>query len=165
MAIFYLDTSALVKRYRSERGTEVVARLVSLSASEDRFYFSFLSVIELTSGIMRLVKGNRLPENIANEILARFRQDVRDLYQVWPLDENIARSAVSVVKDHRLRSGDAIHLATALAVASLAPDVPFILVSADKELLEAGTSAGLTALDPEEPTALQQLMRIRIERR
>ena len=161
MAIFYLDTSALVKRYRSEQGTELVDQLVTVSAPEDRFYFSFLTVIELTSGIMRLVKGNRLPENIANEILARFRQDVRDLYQVWPLDEIIARSAVSVVKDHRLRSGDAIHLATALVVASLAPDVPFILVSADQELLEAAASAVITTLDTEKPTAFQELMRIR----
>lgn len=161
MAIFYLDTSALVKRYRNEQGTEVVDQLVVVSAPEDRFYFSFLSVIELTSSIMRLVKGGQLPEGIAREILARFRQDIRDLFQVWPLNEDIARSAVWVAEEHRLRSGDAIHMATALTVSSLAHGVSFVLVSADQELLEAAASAVITTLDPEKPIAFQQLMRIR----
>ena len=53
MPLFYLDTSALVKRYRTERGTEVVEQLLANFPPEDRFFTSFLSIIELTSAILR----------------------------------------------------------------------------------------------------------------
>ena len=56
MPVFYIDTSALVKRYRTEQGTGVVEVLLSDPRPEDRFFLSFLSVIELTSGILRLGK-------------------------------------------------------------------------------------------------------------
>jgi hypothetical protein len=43
MPLFYLDTSALVKRYRTEQGTEVVEQLLTNFSPEDRFFTSFLS--------------------------------------------------------------------------------------------------------------------------
>ena len=90
MPVFYLDTSALVKRYRTELGTEVVEELLGNPRPQDRFFVSFLSIIELTSGVLRLARGGQLREDIAQEILARFRHDVRDLLRVWPLDEDAA---------------------------------------------------------------------------
>lgn len=120
MPVFYLDTSALVKRYRAEQGTEVIEQLLSNPSPEDRFFLSFLSIIELTSAALRLVRGGQLREASANELLATFRGDVRDLFRVWPLNEDIATNAVAVIEAHRLRSADALHLATAERVASLA---------------------------------------------
>jgi len=86
MPVFYLDTSALVKRYRTELGTEVVEELLGNPRPQDRFFVSFLSIIELTSGVLRLARGGQLREDIAQEILARFRHDVRDLLRVWPYE-------------------------------------------------------------------------------
>jgi predicted nucleic acid-binding protein len=57
MPVFYLDTSALVKRYRTEPGTEVVEELFAGAPPGDEFFISFLSIIELTSAVLRLVKG------------------------------------------------------------------------------------------------------------
>lgn len=161
MPIFYLDTSALVKRYRSEQGTEVIEQLFSNPLPEDRFFISFLAIIELTSGILRLAKGGQLNEDTANEILARFRQDVRELFRVWPLNEEIATDAVTVVEEHRLRSTDAIHFATAQRIASLAPGVQIVMVSSDRELLEATEAAGLSALDPQAVGSADKLRRVR----
>lgn len=164
MAYFYLDTSALVKRYRTERGTELLAQLLINPPPEDRFYISFLSVLELTSGVMRLVKGGQLRQSVADAILAGFRQDISETFRVWPLNEDMASAAVSVAERHRLRSGDAIHLATALATSAAAPGAIFIIISADRELLEAAASAGLATLNPEEVGAPQALTRIRDRR-
>lgn len=161
MPIFYLDTSALVKRYRAERGTEVVEALLANPLPEDRFLVSFLSVIELTSGILRLVKGGQLSEDTANEILARFRRDLRELFTVWPLNEEVAVSAVTVVEEHRLRSSDAIHLTTAQKIGSLAPGARVVMVSSDRELLDAATAAGLIALDPQAPGSAEKLKQLR----
>ena len=161
MVIFYLDTSALLKRYRTEQGTDVVTELLVTPTPDDRLYISFLAVLEFTSGILRLVRGGQLAVSIADGILARFRQDVRDFSRIWPLNEEITNSAVAVVEEHRLRSGDAIHLATALAIGSVQPEVLFVLVSSDHELLDAAAAAGLTVLDPAEPRAFFQLSGIR----
>ena len=68
MPVFYIDTSALVKRYRTEQGTGVVEGLLSDPRPEDRFFLSFLSVIELTSATLRLAGGRQLREETASEI-------------------------------------------------------------------------------------------------
>ena len=157
MAHFYLDTSAVVKRYRTEPGTDVTSTLLEQPTPDDRFYVSFLLVLEFTSGILRLVRGGRVRQSTADGIIARFRQDARDLLRIWPLDDSILGSAITVVQNHRLRSADAIHLATALAVSSVEPNVPLTLVTSDAELAEAGQAAGLETLTPGNPEAMARL--------
>lgn len=161
MAVFYLDTSALVKRYRTELGSGVVEELLASPRPQDRFFVSFLSIIELTSGVLRLAKGRQLREDTAQEVLARFRSDVRDLLRVWPLDEDAATDAVTVAEQHRLRSADAIHLAAAQAIASLVSGTRVVMVSSDRELLDAAEAAGLTPLDPQAADAAERLRQIR----
>ena len=161
MAHFYLDTSAVLKRYRTEPGTDVMSALLEQPAPEDRFYASFLLVLEFTAGILRLVKGGRVRQSTADGIIARFRQDARDLLRIWPLDDSILGSAITVVQNHRLRSADAIHLATALAISSVDPAVPLALVTSDAELAEAGQAAGLETLIPGNPEAMEKLNQIR----
>lgn len=161
MPIFYLDTSALVKRYRTEQGTEVIEALLANPLPEDRFFVSFLSIIELTSGVLRLTKGGQLSEDTANEILARFRRDLRELFRVWPLNEEVAVSAVTVVEEHKLRSADALHLATAQRIASLAPGAQTVMVSSDSELLRAAGVAGLITLDPQARESIETLKQLR----
>lgn len=161
MPVFYLDTSALVKRYRAEQGTEVIEQLLSNPSPEDRFFISFLSIIELTSAVLRLVRGGQLREASANELLATFRGDVRDLFRVWPLNEDITTHAVAVVEAHRLRSADALHLATAERVASLASGTQIVMVSSDQELLVAADAAGLIPPDPQSPGSAEKLKQLR----
>lgn len=104
MAIFYVDTSAIVKRYRREKGTEVIDELLEDPPLADRFYISFLSILELTSAIRRLSEAKNLNKGAAQEILARFHTDVQERFRVWPLDNEIVALAVSLVKEHSLRS-------------------------------------------------------------
>jgi len=161
MPVFYIDTSALVKRYRTEQGAGVVEVLLSDPLPEDRFFLSFLSVIELTSGILRLARGRQLREETASEILARFRGDIRTLFRIWPLNEEVAADALSQVEEHRLRSADAIHLATAQKIASLASGATVVMVSSDQELLDATHATGLVILDPRAPGSLEKLKQLR----
>lgn len=161
MPVFYFDTSALVKRYRTELGTELVETLLADPGPQDRFFISFLSIIELTSGILRLAKGRQLREDSAREILARFRGDVHELLRVWPLDEEVAAAAVTVAEDHRLRAADSIHLATAQTIASVVSDTRVVMVSSDRELLEAAGAAGVTPLDPQATDAAERLRQAR----
>ena len=57
---------------------------------------------------------------------------------------------MAVVENHALRSADAIHLATASTIFSLAPELEGVLVSSDRELLSAAANSGMGVLDPQE---------------
>jgi len=161
MPLFYLDTSAIVKRYRSETGTEVIIQLVDNANPDDRFYTSFLSILELTSAIMRLVRGGQLSKATAGEILARFRVDVQEIIQVWPLDNEIVAGAVQVVEEHRLRSGDAIHLATVNALDLISAEDSVIVVSSDDELVDAARAAAFDSLNPMTAESVHHLRQLR----
>ena len=150
MSIYYLDTSAIVKLYVDEPGTEVMDRLLDGIGSGDRFYTSWLSILELTSVILRLAKGGRLTPEAADHILARFRNDIEETIRSWPLDDSVLSAAMAVVERHALRSADAIHLATAASIFSLAPESETVLVSSDRELLQAAEQSGMGVLDPQD---------------
>ena len=162
MAFYYLDTSAIVKMYVDESGTDFVAQLINDSQPSDRFYISFLTVLEFTSAIMCKVKGNTLGEEVAAEILSGFDSDTRTVFRIWPLNQELVLKAIPVVEQHKLRTGDAIHLATALDILSVedsSPDV--VMVSSDRELIEASSNSGFLHLDPLDPDAITQLNQMR----
>lgn len=137
MAIFYVDTSAIVKRYRREKGTEVIDELLEDPPLADRFYISFLSILELTSAIRRLSEAKNLNKGAAQEILARFHTDVQERFRVWPLDNEIVALAVSLVNAHSL------------------------FVSSDRELVDAAQARDLVTLDPTVADALARLAEVR----
>jgi len=72
MPVYYFDTSAILKRYRNELGTDVVDRLFDSPQGDSQFYISFRTILELTSSILRLVKGGQLSQSVADDMLARF---------------------------------------------------------------------------------------------
>ena len=150
MPVYYLDTSAILKRYRNEPGTEAIDRLFDSPQPDSQFYISFLTILELTSSILRLVKGGQLTQNLADNMLARFQEDTQDTLRILPLTDAILNGAVAVVEQHQLRSADAIHLATASSIFSLAPEAEAILVSSDRELLAAAANSGMGVLDPQD---------------
>jgi hypothetical protein len=55
------------------------------------------------------------------------------------VDEPLARSAADLAERCRLRAYDAVHLASALSL----PEEDVVLISADRELLEAARALGL----------------------
>ena len=151
MPVYYLDTSVILKRYRDEEGTEVVDQLLLDSGPEDRCYTSFLSALEVRAAISRLIRSGQLDRNAAERLLARFLEDSHQVLQTWPLDNSILESAINVADRHGLRSGDAIHLATAASIFQLAPELENILVSNDRDLLQAAIESGMGVMDPQHP--------------
>ena len=152
MPVFYLDTSAILKRYRSEQGTEVVDQLLLDPPPDNRFYTSSLAALEVQSALSRLVRGGHLDRNLADDWMARFGEDTLRVIQLWPLDDSILTIALRVADRHGLRSGDAIHLATAEVIFRLTSESDKVFVSSDRELLEAAVDSGMEVLDPQNPT-------------
>lgn len=60
MTVFYLDTSALVKRYKTEEGSEAIDHLYEELPMGSHLATSFLSVLEFVSAIRRLLTANSI---------------------------------------------------------------------------------------------------------
>ena len=148
MPIYYLDTSVIIKLYLNEPRTEVMIRLLDEIDSDDRLHTSWFTILELTSVILRLAKGGRLGTNTADSIVAGSQHQIGETFLVWPIDESVLTEALAVVERHTLRSPDAIHLATAMSIFQLTPELDKVLVTSDRELLAAGVESGMEVLDP-----------------
>ena len=79
--ILYLDTSALVKLYAEEAGSEVVRRTV---AASDLIATSLLSYAEARSALARKCRGGEIAHAALNRLRQEFERDWARLH-VLPL--------------------------------------------------------------------------------
>lgn len=136
--IIYIDTSALVKRFVEETGTNEVNQLIS---SADIVGSSLLTQVEVLSAIgkaSRMRWINKASAEIAmQDFLIQWEYFTR-LYITPPL---IARSA-RLAWELGLRGYDATHLASALNWQETL-ETNVILATYDKELWTAALKSGL----------------------
>ncbi len=151
MTRFYLDTSAVVKRYLPERGTAWV-RGMSDPASGNTITLGEVTLVEVAAA---LAARHRAPGGISrrarDNTLALFLQHFANEYEVTAISRPILDRAVELTQRHRLRGYDAVQLATGLAVnevlvAAGLPGLTF--VAADADLVAAARVEGLVADDP-----------------
>ena len=134
----YFDASALVKRYVREAGTIKVRRLL---ASPGGSATSRLSVVEMTSAIMRRSREGAFPDAERDRALAALERDTSALLVV-ELSPEVVRVARGLLQRWPLRSGDAVQLASCLYVQAAIGE-PLTLVAFDARLLDAARGEGL----------------------
>ncbi|MFQ6117784.1 MAG: type II toxin-antitoxin system VapC family toxin [Candidatus Bipolaricaulia bacterium] len=159
MPTFYFDTSAVVKRYKTEEGTEFVDQLFSLLEKSDRAATSFLTVLEFISAGRRLLKAGEITTEDFESMLGNFLTDVEKHFILRALDNSIIADAIDKVVKHALRSADSVQLATAVEVGSLLKEAgeEFIFVAGDDELCKAARAERLDVINPREKDALRKL--------
>lgn len=162
MVLYYLDTSALVKRYKRERGSEVVAELIGNRRLEDSFVTSALTRIEVTSTAARILRTGLMDTRSYEDYLRNFARDAREFLVLYPITENTVSLATRMSARYALRSLDAIHLGTAvITISSTRVAAPAVIVSADGRLCSAAATEGYPVLDPMSDRAMQQLRQVR----
>jgi len=139
--ILYLDTSALIKRYIHEQGSEQV---VAWMRSAEFIGSSLVTRVEMAATISRAIRGKRVPQAEALDSLNEFRSDWLNFQHIYVDDALVAR-ADSLACDHSLRGYDAIHLACALTWQDLL-GAQISLASFDRELLDAARKIGMETL-------------------
>ncbi len=147
---FFVDSSALVKRYVLETGTAWVRGLTRQSPSR-LIYIAHITAVEVTCAVARRRKGKTLTPPRASSILRRFRQHLAARYIVIEVTPDLLDEAMRLGNAHALRAYDAVQLAAALEVnRSHQADGfgPVTLISADQALNDAATAEGLTVEDP-----------------
>ncbi|HEX8202862.1 MAG TPA: type II toxin-antitoxin system VapC family toxin [Isosphaeraceae bacterium] len=149
MAIYFFDTSALVKRYVNEVGSAWVDGLIDPAAGHSARVASITGV-EVVSAIARRERRGSISPTDAATVRADFRYDFANLYQVTVITPAIVTRAMTLAELHAIRGFDAVQLAVALEVAAecLALGLALTLVSADAELNAAARAEGLAVEDP-----------------
>jgi uncharacterized protein len=148
MTAFFLDTSALVKRYAVERGSAWVRGLFDPAAGNE-LLLARITGVEVASALARHVPP--LPLGDLAAVVPVFEREFRTLFQVVPVDCALIERAMKLAGVHRLRGYDAVQLAALLRVgrrqARAGRPAP-VLVSADAALNAAAVAEGFTVDDP-----------------
>ena len=158
MPIFYLDTSAVMKRYRSETGSDVVAELFGKLANSNALATSELTVLEMNSALARLLESRQMTQGEYQKTLDRFARDI-DLYglTVMPVHSELVTEAISVVRGYSLRALDALHFTSAMTASELPGNQNLYMVSADRKIIEVCVRHGIPSLNPLADDALSRL--------
>src|SRR5467141_1778369 len=114
--LYCFDSSAVVKRYATERGSAWVRSIVP-SDAENTIYLGQVGIVEIAAALSRKVRTQELSHDEYEAALWLFLMDVRnDEYVVTPLSDYIVELAVNLTRRHPLRGYDTVHLATAIAL-------------------------------------------------
>ena len=133
--LIYLDSSAAIKLVSDEAHSSSLREWLMLHPKATLVSSSLIHV-ELHRAVRRI-------EHALNGSVTEVLQSVNQV----AMSHHILERAGSL-PDAELRSLDAIHLATALVVASLTNSSEFVLASYDQRLNLAAERAGLTAIQP-----------------
>ena len=142
----YLDTSALLKLYIEEDGTDRVTHVVE-DAEDGQVVILDLAPVEARSAIRRRQREGDIDGADADRVLRRIEDDASSLFLVQPSTSAVMEEAARLIDRHPLRAYDALQLAGCLVVRQGMPgSVTF--VCADGRLCEAAANEGLTTLNP-----------------
>lgn len=146
--IYYFDSSALVKRYHSEKGTETVDKIIDELEKGDESVISYFTILEIVSALRRKLKGKEITKKVFDMAIATFLSEVTDFFSVRPIDEHILSIATNLVIEHGLKAADSLQLATAKEIADFTGK-SVVLIASDKELLDTAALEKIETIDPE----------------
>ena len=151
MSHFYLDASAVVKRYSPETGTVWVRALTDPTAG----HTIMLGDIPLAEVAAAITAKHRAPGGITVEerenVVALFLSHCITDCELIAVNRSIIDRAVNLTLNHTLRGYDAVQLATTLvadAALTAADLAPLIFVTADADLVAAAAAEGLATENP-----------------
>jgi hypothetical protein len=147
---YFLDTSALVKRYMTETGTTWIETLTDPD-SDNKIILARVTWVETLSAFTRLHRENKIVPSLLAQNIQVFKMDWESQYQIVEVEKSDFERAAELVQKHPLRAYDSIQLACALkiysAFAQTAPNA-FTFVSADDRLINAAQTENLNVENP-----------------
>jgi predicted nucleic acid-binding protein len=151
---FYVDTSALVKRYHDEIGTDVVNVLVDAIASgRANGVILSLALTETISTLHRKMNERVLDKGLFDKLITVLYEELQH-FTILSLDDRKVVSSITYIMQYSLNSADALHLTAAvMARQSMAAKDDYVFVSCDKRLLTAAKKEKLSILNPEQRDA------------
>ena len=146
MGVYYLDTSALVKLYVREPGTEQMLRLAD-PAGGHAFALLGLTRVEFRSAVRQRERAGDVAHDIAENLIDSFDEHLANFFLLQPLTDLVIQEAAALLDRRTLRAYDAVQLAGCVMLrARLGRHATF--VCSDRQLVKAAEDEGMTVLDP-----------------
>lgn len=151
MNIYFVDSSALVKRYNREPGSQWVDDLLA----QNTVHVSPITSAEVIAALARAGKAGKAARTLSARQIDYFREDIADgvIAIVQPAMELFDRAA-DLAENGNLRGCDAVQLAAALRLrdelhrAEL--DVDVVFVCSDTALNDVANTLGFVTQNPSE---------------
>ena len=136
----YFDTSALLKRFVEENGSDVVGKLFSAS---NQIYISLITQVEAISALRRLLNDKEISLHDFRHILNEIETDLT-FYHTVDMTNEVMDLAKECIIQHQLKSLDSIQLASAIAVKKEID----LFVACDEKLLRAAKKEKFKVINP-----------------
>jgi uncharacterized protein len=136
MKVFF-DTSAFVKRYVEEPGTE---KVVEICDQAEQVVLCVICLPEMISTLNRLVREGKLQGGDYQKMRDLILKEIEDAEICYVTPEVIAQT-IRCLENNVLRAMDALHLGCALVVE------PDLFVSSDQRQIEAAKREGLKVME------------------
>ena len=134
----YLDTSALIKRYISEKGSQEVNAVLQQA---DILGATLVTYAEMTAAFAKIVRMGLQDRDNVHSKMTTFYRDWRNITRV-PVTESLLWLAGDLAWEHGLRGYDAVQLASAMVWRDYFAS-PVTFATFDKKLWQAAGEAGL----------------------
>lgn len=148
MTTVYLDSSALVKRYLAEEGSDALDHVYRRAEGLDlQLAFSLWNIGEVLRAIARARSNGRLTRREAEEATWLFLRETLKFralgaLRVVPVGSDIIGASIPLLLASRLAQADAIQIVTSKDRSADA------FLAADERLVREARREGLNALDP-----------------
>jgi predicted nucleic acid-binding protein len=136
MKVFF-DTSAFVKRYVEESGTE---KVVEICDQAEQLVLCVICLPEMISTLNRLVREGKLQGGDYQKMRDLILKEIEDAEICYVTPEVITQT-IRCLENNVLRAMDALHLGCALVVE------PDLFVSSDQRQIEAAKREGLKVME------------------
>lgn len=148
--MYYLDSSAIVKIYIQEPGSDWIRTLRRRSQNVE-ITICEISDAEVFAAFYRRYRSGELSTNILQNACNLFRNDFEKLYVRLPVTKTVIDTGMQLIQKHPLRGYDSIQLATAISFLNELQKLDGELmnfISADDILNDAAQAEGLAVINP-----------------
>ncbi len=129
----YFDTSAFIKRYILEQGSEQIPLILTKASA---LALSALSLPEMISALTRLKHEEKLTVHLYQTIKNKIYDDLIDII-LYPITPAVLTLATEIIEHNKVKTLDAIHIASASVW------MCDYFVSADKSQIATAEQVGL----------------------
>ena len=135
MKVFF-DTSAFVKRYVEEPGSE---KVIEICDQAEQLVLCVICLPEMISTLNRLVREGKLRSGDYRNIQDLILKEIEDA-EICTITPEVVAQTIRCLENNVLRAMDALHIGCALVVE------PDLFVSSDQRQIEAARKEGLKVL-------------------
>ena len=146
MNCYFLDSTAFIKLFVQEAGTDAIIRL--MEATEDnRKLISAGTPLEVYAALKRRERVGGIAAGDSEAARSILRVEAARMVQ-QPLNPAVLEAARQVIDHHELRSTEALQLGAAVVAREMFQGMEVVFVSSDERLLEAARGERFETLNP-----------------